>query len=303
MNDSPMRSTDGETGVGARLSELLLEARFAQAVNLARAGHYSEAENLLASMPQEENTTSMRLDLLARIRAQQGRLLEAEALWVQASQLVSGKGAFQAGLDRIARLQKRPVRVARVLSGVAVLMIVSAAALLAWKVTRELDAVRSMVLELRDKSPASAPGRPPFATGLEAQLRVPGISFRKQENALVATFEAGLFARGTVLSASAAKLLTEFGRKLEARAEKVSVEITGCTDDSPVPARGKYSDNSALGIRRAVTVVEHLRKTTRLPERLLLVRAGGEANAPYPNDSPANRARNRTVTIRISPVE
>lgn len=302
MHDFPLRSTDGEMATGDRLSELLAATRFAQAVDLARAGHYSAAENVLASMPQDEGTTPMRLDLMARMRAQQGRLREAEALWEQAAQLVSDSGAFRAGRNRIAKLQALPASVARVLIGLAALMTLALATVLTWKVTRELDSLRNTVIALSDKSYAGARGSPSFASDLEAQLTLPGISFRKQQDALVATFDAGLFSSGTVLSVSAVRLLTELGQRLEARAGQLSVEITGCTDDRPVPSHGRYRDNSALGMARAVAVVELLREATRLPERALLVRAGGDANAPYPNDSPAGRARNRTVTIRILPV-
>jgi flagellar motor protein MotB len=303
MHETPTRLPDGEAEAEEPLRALLLEARFAQAVNLARAGHYSEAENLLAGITQEESRAPMRLDLLARIRAQQGKLLEAEALWAQAAQVAPGNGSFQAGLERIARLQNRPLRIVRISSVVAVLVIVLAAVWLGWKVSRELDSVRSLVLEMRDKSPAGALSRAAGVPLQQEQIKIAGISLRTEHNMLLATFDAGLFPRGTLLTASAAGLLTEFGRKLEAQEGKVSVEITGCTDDSPMPAGGRYRDNSALGMARAVTVVEHLRKTTRLPERLLLVRAGSDAAAPYPNDSPANRARNRTVTIRIARVE
>jgi flagellar motor protein MotB len=286
---------------GDRWDALLAATRFAQAVDLARAGHYSAAENLLGSMPQDDSTSPMRLDLMARMRAQQGRLREADALWGQAALLVPDREAFRAGPSRIARLQARPASVARVLIGLAVLMTLALVTALMWRMTRQLDSLRSTVIALSDRPYTGAPGSPSSASDLEAQLTLPGISFRRQQNALVVRFDAGLFVRGTVLSASAARLLTELGQRLEASAGRRSVEIIGSTDDVPVPAHGRYRDNSELGLARAVAVVEHLREATRLPERTLLVRAGGEANAPYPNDSPANRARNRTVTMRILP--
>ncbi len=301
MNESPARASSGDAG--AALRALLIEARFAQAVHLARGGHYAEAENVLASVAQEGDQAPTRLDLLARIRAQQGKLLEAEALWTQAAQLAPGNGAFQSGLERIAALQNRPLRAARMFFVVIALLILLTAAGLAWKVSRELDAVRSMVAELKEKGPTGAASQQAGVPLPQEQFQVGGISLREEQNALVATFEAGLFSRGSVLSASSGKLLTEFGRKLEEQGGKFSVEITGCTDDSPMPAGSRYRDNSALGMARAVAVAEHLRRTTKFPERLLLVRGGGEASAPYPNDSPASRARNRTVIIRIARVE
>lgn len=303
IQENPTRPASGEAGTDAPLRALLLEARFAQAVNLARAGHYSEAENVLAGMAQEESAAPMRLDLLARIRAQQGKLLEAEALWAQAAQVAPDNGSFRAARERTARLQNRPLRFARIFSWVAVFLILLIAAWQSWRVSRELDSLRSLVFEIAKGSPAGAAGPAASVSLQQEQLKIAGVSLRAEQNALLAVFDAGLFSRGTVLTASGAALLTELGRALEAQQAKFLVEITGCTDNSAMPPGGRYRDNAALGMARAVTVAEHLRKTTRLPERLLLVRAGSAADAPYPNDSPANRARNRTVTIRIARVE
>ena len=302
MQETPTRPTSGEAGADASLRALLLEARFAQAVNLARAGHYSEAENVLAGTAQDESAAPMRLDLLARIRAQQGKLLEAEALWAQAAQAAPDNGAFRAALECIARMQNRPLRIARIFSGVALLVIAMAAAWQGWRVSRELDSLHRLVFEIAKQSPAGAAGQASVPLQPE-QITMAGVSWRAEQNVHLANFEAGLFSRGSALTASGAAMLTELGRKLEAQETKYSVIITGCTDDRPLPPGGKYRDNAALGMARAVAVAEHLRKTTRLPERLLLVRAGSAADAPFPNDSPANRARNRTVTIRIARVE
>jgi flagellar motor protein MotB len=50
-------------------------------------------------------------------------------------------------------------------------------------------------------------------------------------------------------------------------------------------------------------VVEHLRATTGLPLSLFSVSSLGETQAPYPNDTPENAARNRTVELRIVAVK
>ena len=48
--------------------------------------------------------------------------------------------------------------------------------------------------------------------------------------------------------------------------------------------------------------VEHLSAYARANKRLLFEAATGEsARAPYPNDTPANRRLNRTVTVQVHP--
>jgi hypothetical protein len=52
---------------------------------------------------------------------------------------------------------------------------------------------------------------------------------------------------------------------------------------------------------RAWQVFVHLRKSARLPPEIFSLKSYGARRTPFPNDSPANRARNETVVIRIGP--
>jgi flagellar motor protein MotB len=62
----------------------------------------------------------------------------------------------------------------------------------------------------------------------------------------------------------------------------------------------RFSDNEALCFARAVAVIERLRQSARLPVSMFAARAAENNRSPYPNDTPENRARNRTVVMRIS---
>lgn len=55
-----------------------------RATDLARAGHYCEADHLLAAMLHREHPPAAALDLAARMRAQQGRWDDARAFWRKA---------------------------------------------------------------------------------------------------------------------------------------------------------------------------------------------------------------------------
>jgi flagellar motor protein MotB len=82
------------------------QAVLAKASELARSGRWEQAEDLLRQWPSEGPVPNAALDLLARIRAQQGRLFEAEALWTQASAADPGNERYKAALRRIARTRQ-----------------------------------------------------------------------------------------------------------------------------------------------------------------------------------------------------
>jgi hypothetical protein len=79
----------------------------AQAADLARAGHYAEAEAPLTETLRHQKATPAILDLLARIHAQQGHWEAAETAWTQALQLDPAGEAYPAGLKRISQMKGR----------------------------------------------------------------------------------------------------------------------------------------------------------------------------------------------------
>src|SRR5690606_15200121 len=89
---------------------LAVQAVLSAATSLSREGKYTEAESTITSFTTGAKALPAALDLLARIRSQQGRLSDAEALWKHALQLDPDNQDFMAGLMRIARIQKRSTR-------------------------------------------------------------------------------------------------------------------------------------------------------------------------------------------------
>jgi flagellar motor protein MotB len=142
----------------------------------------------------------------------------------------------------------------------------------------------------------------PSDRGVHADFKidVPGVSVRDAGSDAIVTFDSGLFVTGTILSPHAKALLTDLGHQLQPWVGRITVHVAGQTDSTPVPYARRYGDNAALGMARAMAVVDHLRATTGLPASLFSVGAAGESQAPYPNDTPDNRRRNRTVVLRIS---
>mgnify|MGYP005834280239 CR=1 FL=1 len=87
-------------------------ARFAEAVDAARAGRYDAAAGLLAGLTEDPRMRGPALDLQARILAQQGRHLEAEAAWLEALKAEPGNPAFHAALVAL-RKSRQPASTLR----------------------------------------------------------------------------------------------------------------------------------------------------------------------------------------------
>ena len=83
------------------LAGVLQQLVLAQATDLARAGRYTEAEQLLMENIGDWEAMPAALDLLARICAQQRRFQQAHLLWTRALQLDPKNHAYMAGLVRL----------------------------------------------------------------------------------------------------------------------------------------------------------------------------------------------------------
>ena len=96
-------------GLSGNLTPQEPQQMFLRAVRLARRGHYAQAEEALATLGGQEGMCAKALDLLAKIRAQQGRYLDAEACWRKALSLEPGNQQYQAALHAIAEDRRRPL--------------------------------------------------------------------------------------------------------------------------------------------------------------------------------------------------
>lgn len=109
------------------LEHLALQFLLAEATELAAAGHYSEAEARLSAIKDGRKNPQV-LDLLARIRAQQGRNAEAIELWQMAVQMDPANADYRAGLayaekagKRITHPNRLPGLLLRLLAGLLLL--------------------------------------------------------------------------------------------------------------------------------------------------------------------------------------
>jgi len=139
----------------------------------------------------------------------------------------------------------------------------------------------------------------PIDDALKAITDEPGINVRYSNQGAHITFEDFLlfdFGKAVINSGG-----LKFLDKMTALIQKIPypVRVEGHTDNVPIHT-ARYPSNWELSIARAVSVVKYFAESGKInPQRLSAVGYG--ATRPLvPNDSPANRSRNRRVEIVLA---
>jgi flagellar motor protein MotB len=101
-----------------------------------------------------------------------------------------------------------------------------------------------------------------------------------------------------VLSAEGKSELENLGLRLRPQARRLIVCVVGVSDDLPVNPRSRYRDNHFLALARADAAAAVLAAASDIPASQITLRSS--AGPLYPNDTADNRARNRTVEVRIA---
>ncbi|MBI5576680.1 MAG: OmpA family protein [Deltaproteobacteria bacterium] len=289
--------------ISAALAPLIRNALISRAASLARKGSYTEAENLLAAETGGKVEHPSVLDLLARIKAQQGKLFEAEELWTKASRMEPGNPEYQAGLRRISQIRKRGFSRRSLLTSTTavcgVLVLLAAGIFLKIRFTE--SGVRNETVSGKVGG-SYADGIPASATGVlqSIVLDIPGGIVTKRNSGFDITFEYGLFSSKVRLKGKAKKSIAALARRLEPYKERISITVIGHADSNPVPDGAYFRDNMSLSLARAVAVIESMRSAASLPSGIFLATGYGEYSPPYSNRTRNERLRNRSVTIKIS---
>jgi type VI secretion system protein ImpK len=189
-----------------------------------------------------------------------------------------------------------------VAGAVALLLLLSLYLAFAFSLNRGSDPVFAAIQGLRAPAPAArvvaAPAPKPRLAGfLEAEIRAGLVAVRDEERQSVITIRGdGLFEPGSAtVTSTVLPLLQRIAEALNTVPGQVL--ITGHTDAQPIHS-ARFPSNWHLSQERAKSVSQFLATTVKPPERLSAEgRAEGEPVAP--NDSPANRARNRRVEITL----
>ena len=152
-----------------------------------------------------------------------------------------------------------------------------------------------------DVKPVQQKARPAAAAvSKPAELGGKGMVVAAEGSEKVIVFDAGVFASGTKLSREGQAMLSKVGRQLAPHAKNISITVVGCTDNMPVSGKREYKDNQALGLLRAAAALQVLQSSSGIPTAAFKTVSHGAEWSPFPNDTAASRARNRTVVLRIA---
>jgi flagellar motor protein MotB len=138
-------------------------------------------------------------------------------------------------------------------------------------------------------------------------LAFPGVSASAEGESLRVLFDEGVFAAGgDVPTESGVRALRAVAASLARGADDLSeqgrelvVDIVGSSDDRPTRPGGSWSDNWTLGLARATAAAGVLRAQAAGARILWRVSSVGPEGAPWPQDTEARRARNRTVILLV----
>ena len=297
LNETSQAQTEADSAIS-----LLSRSLLPKAAELARAGKYQEAECLLLHLVREGSELPAVFDLLARIRAQQGRLLEAQSYWADAIQLSPSKDLYRAALKRIEHLQTGPPWLSRIRPLILCLGLILSFILIvtvAFPYLKGLTAATGNPVNHQPPPTIAHPAKKPP----EVKISIPGVLVDTKDEQMVLIFETGLFLHQTELRTEIKSKLDLLANQLKPYIGRIQVNIEGHTDALPITRGWVYQDNISLGMQRAVTVIDYLRVKGQLPTKMFKASSVGEEQAIYPNDTPDNRLRNRTVVIRITAVK
>ena len=274
---------------------LLAETAITKAAELARTGKYREAEAILTRMGEESGLTPPALDLLARIRAQQGRYAEARAPWTAAARQDPDNPIYRRALQRLEK-RRGPHWLPIALRGLAAFIFVACLAAAATIILRKISdqtASHQTTDSLNEARNNAGLRR------LAAAFRFPGANVRMENDRVTVSFDRGLFVHGANLTGGAKQILGTFCVRLKLFVGHVAVNIEGRTDDIPMPSGRSFPDNEALALRRAAAVADYLRAATGLSAANVTVSGLGAVSPLMPNNTLSNRLRNRTVLIHL----
>ena len=152
-------------------------------------------------------------------------------------------------------------------------------------------------------STPSSPARPSASTPAPLtpwpRILIEGVRVRPEAHVCTMQFDSGVFTSLTTPSEAAIGQLTTIANTIRPHMNHFRLIVEGHTDDKPLKSTASFDGNYALGLARAEAVRKLLVTSGKLPGNAIRAVSAGENNAPYPNDTAANRKRNRTVVLKL----
>ncbi len=131
------------------------------------------------------------------------------------------------------------------------------------------------------------------------EIKIRNATVKYDDNGCTIIFQYGLFSSMTRLSDTALTDLEILANQLREQMPRLHLIIEGHTDVVPISTNASYSDNHALGMARANTVLNLLSVKYGLPEDCMDATSAGHENPPHSNDTDLSRRKNRTVVLYL----
>ncbi|MFB9929680.1 hypothetical protein ACFORO_37840 [Amycolatopsis halotolerans] len=280
------------------------ELVLAEGADLARRGDYEAAVALLEP---DSAGDPARLDLLARVHAQSGDLVAADAAWAAVLALQPDNSAAEAGRRVIAkvhsgRLPRRPVRRYLLTAGAVVLVggaiaggVVlttrqppAAPVVMAAKPEDGLRAELDRLHSVESRDAAAAEERQERLNQLAKSLAAPGATTKAGTDAVTVNFDRSLFSpNATTPNVAGQTALTNWADVLKGHSVRVTVIGHGVA----VPG-GPSSGGSTVSLARASAAARVLAGASGLPLTAFAVSSADQGATPA-----------RTVTLEVRPTD
>jgi len=134
-------------------------------------------------------------------------------------------------------------------------------------------------------------------------LALHGVKTKTLGNSLLVTFDEGLFRHGTHFKRDAEARLQAVAKALAQASPPLRIEVIGCADDDRFFKSWTAQFEESLALQRASTVMDCFLKLGLFGPKRLAAFSSVATSRPFPSDTAQNRARNRTVVLRVSPEE
>ena len=130
-------------------------------------------------------------------------------------------------------------------------------------------------------------------------VRIVGDRFVFSSEVLFAPGSADLAPEGREQIARVAEILREISADIPPTIDWI-LRVDGHTDDVPLSGTGQFRDNWALSQGRALSVVRFLQDDLGFPPFRLAATGFGEYRPVAEGDSPAARAQNRRIELKLT---
>ncbi len=302
----------GEDSLG-KFDRIIFDYYFALSSIAASKCNYMQASDYISELLRTtEKESVLILDLQAKIAAQQGKFREAEFIWKKCLKSEPDNPAYIAALNRINKItSSKSVQNYYLLQLFKITTIVLLIFVLLFfyfyeRVDRKQQLAfivgqnEEMLSKVENIINLNTPNNELLLNISDKMKTINGITVDSKNNEIIILFNEGLFSRGDNIKSDYRITLDHISQTLSPYSGQIIVKIIGSTDNTPISFSKTFKTNDDLSIYRAEVVFGIIYEFSRIPREDMMIGSLSELNTWFPNDTPENRMKNRTVIIKIS---